>query len=71
MRVSRSRVTARSSEMQSFHRARPAITPEAPLRMAVSTWPMNVSWSTPADSTAQGTSPHIAVMAAQLSAVPG
>ena len=71
MVVSRSRVTPRSREMQSFHSARPAITPDAPLRTAVSTWPRNVSWSTPADSTAQGTAPHRAVTVAQASAVPG
>ena len=40
---SRCLVTARSSEMQSFHKDRPAITPDAPAAIAVSTCPRNVA----------------------------
>ena len=54
--TSMSRCLARSRKTQSFHSARPAITPAAPLAMAISTWPRKVSWSTPADSTDHGTS---------------
>ncbi len=54
-----------------FLRRPAAMTPEAPFCMAISTWPRKVAWLTPAESTAQGTSPAILVMLAQACGVPG
>ena len=55
----------------SFQRERPAMAPLAPLAIAVRTWVMKVSWSTPAESTAHGTPAAAAVTAAHPSAEPG
>ena len=40
----------------SFHSERPAMKPSAPPSIASRSWAQNASWSTPADSTAHGTS---------------
>ncbi len=54
----------------SFQIERPAMKPAAPPARASRSWPTNVSWSTPAESSAQGAS-SAAVSAAQAAPVPG
>ena len=54
----------------SFQIERPAMKPAAPASRAVSSWPTNVPWSTPAESSAHGT-PSASVRLAQAAASPG
>ena len=54
----------------SFQIDRPAMNPAAPAASAVRSWPTNVSWSTPAESSAHGAS-SASVSASQPAASPG
>lgn len=65
-----SRVSDETARL-SFHNERPAMAPPAPFATAISTCLMNVSWSTPAESTAHGTPAAASVTAALASADPG